>query len=912
MTPRAARSRTAGGEGVAREAVLLLVPPWPTPRLQGRSAAMRLAVAPAGRRPACSTLARPITWPPETMASPSRRRGAGPRAHLPTAIKGNSFVSMDVGKGNTKARMVRGEAMLVPDLTHNLLLVRAIDRKGVAVVFVGDSCFILSDREAILASGLLSQAYVVGSGNEAENYVLKVTPVKASASAACTRMNGEAKLWHRRFNHLGFENLKRVAAMVDGIPSTVADAKRVPGTVCVPCVYGKMARSPHHRSTTTSTKCELLHTDVDGPLTESLGGSVYFMTLLEDSTGVITATPIKTKGMVLDVIKARIKQVRHDGAKEYVSNELKAWYDDKGITSEKTAPYSSQQNGTAERANRYIMERDRATLLDAGAEEELWAEALSSVIYVLYRSPRAGQDVTPVEALTGRRPDVKGFLVCGSRAWALKPKHQQRKLEPRTNVGGFVGYTVGGKAYRILDDESHKVLERRDMLMEETSSKPIDQTSPSGTACSPCLTAQTDGDKGDGAMDLLDAEGRSGYKFEPMPSSESDDEQEKEVSSGEEDDDDNAVGDAAAKQESSQELLSSLAGDGDDGAEAPRLSRRKPAPRVTWWESNPKAYLVARPAAGTIPDLDLSKPPSNAKEARARADWPLWKEAEKEEYLANKKLGTWSETKANNKRQAVKTRFVYDIKHNAEGNVTRYKARLAAQGFNQVPGRDFDETWAPVPNAATTRVLFFVAADNDCKVHHVYVKQPSSTPRWTRRCASSSQTARPRRRLDRPTVSTLSSMGLSRRGGCGKNKLDKELNDMGAARSKVDPCLYKWCHPVHGIVYILVYVDDLIVAAKSLAGVKAAKAFVATKFDVRDMDEVKDFIGMKVMRDRAAKVITLSNPGHLMALLEAFGIENSTPIKTPMLSGVTLSRMGEHLLPEVNRYAVLVNSVLYL
>ena len=47
---------------------------------------------------------------------------------------------------------------------------------------------------------------------------------------------------------------------------------------------------------------------------------------------------------------------------------------------------------------------------------------MSSVIHVLNRSPKAGQDVRPLAALTGRRPDVKGLHVCGSRAWALKPK----------------------------------------------------------------------------------------------------------------------------------------------------------------------------------------------------------------------------------------------------------------------------------------------------------------------------------------------------------------------------------------------------------------------------------------------------------------------------------------------------------
>jgi len=45
-----------------------------------------------------------------------------------------------------------------------------------------------------------------------------------------------------------------------------------------------------------------------------------------------------------------------------------------------------------------------------------------------------------------------------------------------------------------------------------------------------------------------------------------------------------------------------------------------------------------------------------------------------------------------------------------------------AQGLKQGPGRDIDETWAPVPNAATTRSLFAVAGATGWEVHHVDVK----------------------------------------------------------------------------------------------------------------------------------------------------------------------------------------------
>jgi len=112
-------------------------------------------------------------------------------------------------------------------------------------------------------------------------------------------------------------------------------------------------------------------------------------------------------------------------------------------------------------------------------------------------------------------------------------------------------------------------------------------------------------------------------------------------------------------------------------------------------------------------------------------------------------------------------------------------------------------------------------------------------------------------------------------------KLDKKLKKDGAVRFSVHPCLYEGCHPVHGRVFILVYVDNLIVASKKLAGVAAVKRSVSAKFDVCDLEEVNYVIGMKVMRDREAKTLTLSNPGHTATLLEAFGINNSTPSKAP-------------------------------
>jgi len=67
-------------------------------------------------------------------------------------FKGHGHVSMDVGKGNTQTRMVLEDALLVPDLTSDLLSLRAVDRNRGAVVFVDNACYILSDGDAVHSS----------------------------------------------------------------------------------------------------------------------------------------------------------------------------------------------------------------------------------------------------------------------------------------------------------------------------------------------------------------------------------------------------------------------------------------------------------------------------------------------------------------------------------------------------------------------------------------------------------------------------------------------------------------------------------------------------------------------------------------------------------------------------------------
>jgi len=197
--------------------------------------------------------------------------------------------------------------------------------------------------------------------------------------------------------------------------------------------------------------------------------------------------------------------------------------------------------------------------------------------------------------------------------------------------------------------------------------------------------------------------------------------------------------------------------------------------------------------------------------------------------------------------------------------------------------------------------FFAVAAAKDCEVHHVDVK--TAFPQRQDGKGDKHQAYRRHRAGGgrRGPSYQLSSVQEKAGGPSVGHQVRKRAQGYGGGPVHGGPVPLHVEPPSARACQILLYVEDLIVAGKGLDGVQAVKNSVSATFNVRDKEEVNNFICIKIMRDRAAKMLTLSNPGHVIALLEAFGISNSTPNKTPMVSGAKLAKTGENLLPDGNR-----------
>jgi gag-polypeptide of LTR copia-type/Integrase core domain/GAG-pre-integrase domain/Domain of unknown function (DUF4219) len=364
-------------------------------------------------------------------------------------------------------------ALHVPASKVNLLSISKIQDTGAHVEFSKGTCKAYKNNKLLFEAECRNGLYIITDISKPSKQL-----------ALVSKPTETAQLWHQRFGHLGYMSLAQLvrSQMVSGIHVRADEFEQAGKEVCQPCVQAKQARLPFPSSTSTTKKpMELVHMDVCGPISvQSPGGSRYFATFLDDYSKFSAVVPVSNKSDVPEVVKRTIKQletqtgqqlkaVRTDRGGEYLNHSLLTYFASKGVLHQTTAPYTPEQNGAAERLNRTLMERVRAMQLNAGLQQELWAEAVVTANYIRNRSPTSKSVKTPWEYFTGNKPDVSGMRVFGTRAFVMIPKELRRKLDPVSEPGLFVGYSASSKAYRVLLDGSSKVVESRDVVFDETA-----------------------------------------------------------------------------------------------------------------------------------------------------------------------------------------------------------------------------------------------------------------------------------------------------------------------------------------------------------------------------------------------------------------------------------------------------------
>ena len=254
---------------------------------------------------------------------------------------------------------------------------------------------------------------------------------------------------------------------------------------------------------------------------------------------------------------------------------------------------------------------------------------------------------------------------------------------------------------------------------------------------------------------------------------------------------------------------------------------------------------------------------------------------------------------------------MFKIKHDAQGNIERYKARLVAKGFMQQEGIDFTEVFAPVSKHVTLRVLLSQVAKEDMHLHQLDVKTAFLNGELQEDIY---MTQPPGYEQGGPHMVChlhKALYGLRQAPRMWYAKLKSELEKIGFKASEADAGLFILEH-CSNKVYLLVYVDDMLIASKELTEVEHVKKTIGTIFKVRDLGEAKFFLGMEISRDHQLGTIKLSQSKLTSDIVSRYGMSDSKSRSTPISTGTCLSRQGTELDKSRFPFTECVGSLLYL
>ncbi|XP_072053949.1 uncharacterized protein [Arachis hypogaea] len=286
-----------------------------------------------------------------------------------------------------------------------------------------------------------------------------------------------------------------------------------------------------------------------------------------------------------------------------------------------------------------------------------------------------------------------------------------------------------------------------------------------------------------------------------------------------------------------------------------------------------------------------------------------WRKAIEAELTALEQNKTWIITSLPPGKNAVGCKWIFRTKFNPDGTIERHKARLVAQGFTQIPGVDYIDTFSPVVKMSTVRVLLTVAAAKNWHLHQldvntaflhgdlhedIYMKLPKGL-----QCSDPNLVCK----------LTKSLYGLKQASRQWNIKLSAALADLGFTPSENDHSLFTKSTSTT-FTAILVYVDDLVLAGDDLSEIQAVKMFLDDKFKIKDLGLLKFFIGMEVARNNAG--IALYQRKYALDLITDCGLLGAKPASTPMEYTTSLSKASGSPLPDATIYRRLVGRLLYL
>ena len=630
-----------------------------------------------------------------------------------------------------------------------------------------------------------------------------------------------------------------------------------------------------------------------------------YLYLLNDKSEALYAFKVY-KAEVEKQFGLSIKIVRSDRGGEYYGRftdqgqrpgPFAKFLEENGIVAQYTTLGTPQQNGVAERRNRTLMDMVRSMTSVSNLPPNMWSEALKTAVYILNRVPSKSVPKTPFGLWNGWKPSLNHVHIWGCQVEVRVYNPHERKLDPRTVSGFFIGYAEKSKGYRFYcPSYTHKVVEARNarfledyntnesrshkVVIEEVQDSTLSGRGVEPGGHIPTMAQQL-------PIQITTYEGA--ITNPPIQNSHEE------------------VVSEPVIQEPQQVVQT--APQSLDQSDLRRSSRvRKSA--------IPSDYVVYLQETDYM--SGLNQDPISFSEAMSRTDSEKWSDAMKDELNSMANNQVWDLVELPEGFRTVGCKWVYKTKTDASGNIERYKARLVAKGFLQKEGIDYHDTFSPVSKKDSLRIIMALVAHFDLELHQMDVK-----------------TAFLNGELEEEVYMTQPEGFISEKGNNLVCKLKKSIyglkqasrqwymkfhniiTSFGFEENIVDQCIYI---KVSGskFMFLVLYVDDILLASNNLGLIRETKRFLSQNFDMKDIGEASYVLGIEIHRDRSKKILGLSQKAYINKILERFNMRNCSGSIAPIVKGdkFSLSQCPKNSLELESMknipYASAVGSLVYL